>query len=112
MTITFPGRTIVGLWRTRTLSLDQKAQIAEDQDDQGERSKMLEDTEVTESILNLEDTKMSKIYTTEIPVNVSTFVVLFPSFISSLSFRDRLLQNLSFILLIEKMNFQMKECRA
>lgn len=68
MTITFPGRTIVGLWRTRTLSSDQKAQIAEDQE---ERSKMLEDTEVTESILNLEDTKMSKIYTTEIPVNVS-----------------------------------------
>ena len=71
MTITFPGRTIVGLWRTRTLSSDQQAQIAEDQDNQEERSKMLEDTEVTESILNLEDTKMSKIYTTEIPVNVS-----------------------------------------
>lgn len=68
MTITFPGRTIVGLWRTRTLSSDQKAQIAEDQE---ERFKMLEDTEVTESILNLEDRKMSKIYTTEIPVNVS-----------------------------------------
>lgn len=71
MTITFPGRTIVGLWRTRTPSSDQKTQIAEEQDDQEERSKMLEDTEVTESILNLEDTKMSRIYTTEIPVNVS-----------------------------------------
>lgn len=58
----------MGLWRTRALSPDQKAQIAEDLDDHEERSKMLEDTE---SILNLEDTKMSKVYTAEIPVNVS-----------------------------------------
>lgn len=67
-TNSFPGRTIVGLWRTRALSPDQKAQIVEDQDDYEERSKMVEDTEY---ILDLEDTKMSKVYTADIPMNVS-----------------------------------------
>ncbi|XP_040367988.1 C2 and GRAM domain-containing protein At5g50170 isoform X2 [Rosa chinensis] len=68
------SRMIVGLWRTRALSPDQKAQIAEDLDDHEERSKMLEDTE---SILNLEDTKMSKVYTAEIPVNTKSLMEMF-----------------------------------
>lgn len=61
----------MALWRTRTLTPDQKAQIAEeqeDQEDQEERSIMLEDAG---SVLDIEDVKMSKVYTAELPVNVS-----------------------------------------
>ncbi|KAL6181817.1 hypothetical protein ACLB2K_048466 [Fragaria x ananassa] len=68
------SRTIVGLWRTRALSPDQKAQIVEDQDDYEERSKMVEDTEY---ILDLEDTKMSKVYTADIPMNTKSLMEMF-----------------------------------
>lgn len=65
----------MGLWRTRTLSPDQKAQICEEHNDQDDRSTMLEDTE---SVLNLEDAKMSKVYTAELPINVSRQFCSFP----------------------------------
>jgi hypothetical protein len=61
-------RTIMALWRTRTLTPAQKAEIAEEQDDQEERSIMLEDAG---PILNVEDAKMSKVYSAELPINVS-----------------------------------------
>ncbi|CAB4311102.1 unnamed protein product [Prunus armeniaca] len=67
-------RTIMGLWRTRTLSPDQKAQISEEHNDQEDRSTMLEDTE---SILNLEDAKMSKVYTAELPINTKSLMEMF-----------------------------------
>lgn len=47
---------------------DQKAQIAEEQEDQEERSIMLEDAG---SVLDIEDVKMSNVFTAELPVNVS-----------------------------------------
>ncbi|XP_050376095.1 C2 and GRAM domain-containing protein At5g50170 [Argentina anserina] len=71
------SRTIVGLWRTRALSPDRKAQIAEDQDDYEERLKTLEDSQDTESILDLGDTKMSKVYTAQLPVNTDYLMEMF-----------------------------------
>lgn len=66
----------MGLWRTRTLCADQKTQIAEEHVDQEDIPMLLEDTE---SILNLEDAKMSKVYTAELPINVSCWLSsLFP----------------------------------
>lgn len=66
----------MGLWRMRTLSADQKTQIAEGHFDQKDIPIMLEDTE---SILNLEYEKMSKVYTAELPINVSCWLSsLFP----------------------------------
>ncbi|XP_021801704.1 C2 and GRAM domain-containing protein At5g50170 [Prunus avium] len=67
-------RTIMVLWRTRTLSPDQKAQISEEHNNQEDRSTMLEDTE---SILNLEDVKMSKVYTAELPINTRSLMEMF-----------------------------------
>ncbi|KAM1340054.1 hypothetical protein ACFX2H_038503 [Malus domestica] len=68
------SRTIMGLWRTRTLSADQKTQIAEEHFDQEDIPIMLEDTE---SIFNLEDAKMSKVYTAELPINTKSLMEIF-----------------------------------
>ena len=53
------------------LTPDQKAQIAEDQDDQEERSVMIEDTDY---VLDVGDAMMSQIYSAELPINVSSLV--------------------------------------
>lgn len=58
----------MALWRTRTLNSDQKAQIAEEQQD-GEVS-MLEDAGL---LLDTEDAKMSRVCVAELPINVSHF---------------------------------------
>lgn len=58
----------MALWRTRTLTAEQKAQIAEEQEDQEERSIMVDDNEI---VLDAEEAKMSKIYGAELPINVS-----------------------------------------
>lgn len=67
------NRTITALWRTRTLEPDQKARIAEEQlhDDADDDAKpfLLEDAA---SYLVIEDVKMTKVYTIELPINVST----------------------------------------
>ena len=57
----------MALWKTRTLSPEQKAEIAEEQQEQGGKSTVPD--EDFASIV--EDVKMSKIYSAEIPVNVS-----------------------------------------
>lgn len=64
------GRTIMALWRTRTLTPEQKAQIAEEQEDQEEKSIMVEENEI---ILDAEDAKMSKVYGAELPIDVSDY---------------------------------------
>lgn len=60
----------MALWRTRTLTPEQKAQIAEEQEDQEEKSIMVEENEI---ILDAEDAKMSKVYGAELPINVSDY---------------------------------------
>lgn len=57
----------MALWKTRTLSPEQKAEIAEEQQEQDGKSTVPD--EDFASIV--EDVKMSKIYSAEIPVNVS-----------------------------------------
>lgn len=58
----------MALWRTRTLTPDQKAQIAEEQQDR--EVSMLEDAG---SLLDVEDAKMSRVCVAELPINVSHF---------------------------------------
>lgn len=58
----------MALWRTRTLTSDQKAQISEEQEDQDDTSIMLEDAG---SFPDVEDAKLSKVFTAELPINVS-----------------------------------------
>ncbi|KAL5544117.1 hypothetical protein UlMin_007901 [Ulmus minor] len=65
------SRIITALWRTRTLTPDQKAQIAEEQEDQEERSIMLDDTGC---IIDVEEAKMSKVYTAELSCNIKSFM--------------------------------------
>lgn len=61
-------RTIMALWRTRTLDPDQKAQIAEEQLHDDGKPFPIEDME---SYLVVEDVKTTKVYTVELPMNVS-----------------------------------------
>jgi hypothetical protein len=78
----------MALWRTRTLTPVQKTQIAEEQEDQDERSIMLEDAG---PILDVEDAKMSKVYSAELPINVSCQYSSYLCFIVSLSIQEGLL---------------------
>ncbi|KAJ8772275.1 hypothetical protein K2173_027452 [Erythroxylum novogranatense] len=67
------SRTIMALWRTRTLTPEQKVQIAEEQEQEQDlegRPIMLEDSDV-------EDTTMSKIYSVELPVNIKALMGMF-----------------------------------
>lgn len=59
----------MALWRTRTLEPDQKARIAEEQLNDDGKPFLLEDTG---SYLVVEDVKMTKVYTEELPMNVRT----------------------------------------
>lgn len=58
----------MALWRTRTLTPEQKAQIAEEQGDQEESFFMLDNSG---PIQEIEDTKMSRLFSAEFPVSVS-----------------------------------------
>lgn len=58
----------MALWRTRALPPDQKEQIVEEQLEKDEKLAMSEDTS---SYLVVEDVQMSKVYSAELPVNVS-----------------------------------------
>ncbi|KAG6389245.1 hypothetical protein SASPL_150709 [Salvia splendens] len=73
------SRTIMALWRTRTLEPDQKARIAEEQlqdDEDGNDVKplLLEDTP---SYLVAEDVKMTKVYSIELPLNPKSLMEMF-----------------------------------
>ncbi|XP_011651740.1 C2 and GRAM domain-containing protein At5g50170 isoform X1 [Cucumis sativus] len=68
------SRTIIGMWRTRTSTLDQKAQVAEMSNDSEERSVLVEDMEC---FLDVEDTKMSKLYVAELPINIKSLMEFF-----------------------------------
>ncbi|KAL0356246.1 UNVERIFIED_CONTAM: C2 and GRAM domain-containing protein [Sesamum radiatum] len=68
------SRTIMALWRTRTLEPDQKAQIAEEQLDEDGKPCLLEDTG---SYLVVEDVKMTKVYTMELPMNLKSLMKMF-----------------------------------
>lgn len=58
----------MALWRTRTLDPDQKARIAEEQLHDDGKPFLVEDTG---SYLGVEDVNMTKVYTVELPMNVS-----------------------------------------
>lgn len=58
----------MALWRTRTLTPEQKAQIADEQQDEDGSSLLLKDPG---SVFNVEEAKMSKVYSAELPIDVS-----------------------------------------
>ncbi|XP_030531148.2 C2 and GRAM domain-containing protein At5g50170 [Rhodamnia argentea] len=67
------SRTIVALWRTRVMTPEQTEQIAKEQHDQ-ESSSVLDDAA---AILDTEDADMSKIYSAELPIAMSSLMELF-----------------------------------
>ncbi|XP_071703726.1 C2 and GRAM domain-containing protein At5g50170 [Rutidosis leptorrhynchoides] len=79
------SRTIMALWRTRTSIPDQKATSFDDQQEQDKTVTFQDQEEQDEncsceditSHLVVEDSKMSKIYSTELPLNVESMMELF-----------------------------------
>ncbi|KAF7127666.1 hypothetical protein RHSIM_Rhsim11G0055300 [Rhododendron simsii] len=68
------SRTIMALWRTRTLTPDQKAQIAEEQQEEEGKSVLLEDNG---SCLVIEDANMSRVYSIELAVDMKSLMEMF-----------------------------------
>ncbi|XP_058189873.1 C2 and GRAM domain-containing protein At5g50170 isoform X4 [Rhododendron vialii] len=68
------SRTIMALWRTRTLTPDQKAQIAEEQQEEDGKSVLLEDNG---SCLVIEDANMSRVYSVELAVDMKSLMEMF-----------------------------------
>ncbi|KAL3642319.1 hypothetical protein CASFOL_013134 [Castilleja foliolosa] len=68
------SRTIIALWRTRTLEPDQKAEIADEQVDGDDKPLSIEDTG---SYLVVEDAKMTKVHTIELPLNPKSLMKMF-----------------------------------
>lgn len=71
------NRTIMALWKTRTISVDEKAEIADEQQEQD--GKCICPDDIASSLI-IEDTNMTKVYSAEIPANVSCHTFLVHSF--------------------------------
>lgn len=73
-------RTITALWRTRTLAPDERAKIAEEQEQEQEQEQ--QDADDTPALVEdsgpysiIEDTKLSKVLTVELPIKVKLFII-------------------------------------
>ncbi|XP_048328980.2 C2 and GRAM domain-containing protein At5g50170 isoform X2 [Ziziphus jujuba] len=66
-------RIIMSMWRTRNLTPEQKAQLAEEQEDQ-ESFVMLDNSG---PIQDLEDAKMTRVYSAELPFTMNSMVEIF-----------------------------------
>lgn len=73
-TLLYCSRTIIALWRTRALPLDQKEQIVEEQLEKDEKLALSEEAA---SYLVVEDVQMSKVYSAELPIHVSFSILHF-----------------------------------
>lgn len=58
----------MALWRSRTLNIEQRAKLEEDQQNQGLSSVQIEDTEI---VLNFGDINLSEAYSSEVSLHVS-----------------------------------------
>ncbi|KAK3037534.1 hypothetical protein RJ639_030342 [Escallonia herrerae] len=68
------SRTIMALWRTRTLTSDQNIELEEEQQEQDGKSCPAEDFGFC---LAVEDAKTSKVYSAELPVNIESLMEMF-----------------------------------
>ncbi|KAF5730889.1 C2 and GRAM domain-containing protein [Tripterygium wilfordii] len=69
------SRTIMALWRTRTLAPEEWAQIAKEQQDEEESSIGVEDA--GSFLFEVEDAKISKVYATKLPMNIKSLMEMF-----------------------------------
>ncbi|EOA12464.1 hypothetical protein CARUB_v10025800mg [Capsella rubella] len=68
------SRTIMALWKTRTLSVDHRAQIAEEEQDVSDPFLLPEDVAV---VSDSDALKMSKVYTRDLPCDVELVMKIF-----------------------------------
>jgi hypothetical protein len=63
----FLCRTIIGLWKTKSSAIEQRAKLEEDEEDES-----YEDLDDVQSVLSIGDVNLSKEYTVEHPIDVSS----------------------------------------
>ncbi|VVB15527.1 unnamed protein product [Arabis nemorensis] len=68
------SRTIMALWKTRTLSVDHRAQIAEEEQDVADPFLLPNDVAV---VSDADASKMSKVYTCDLPCDVELVMKIF-----------------------------------
>ncbi|XP_008777790.2 C2 and GRAM domain-containing protein At5g50170 [Phoenix dactylifera] len=68
------SRTIMALWRTRALNIEQRAKMEEDQQNHALRSVQIEDSE---TLLKFEDINFSEAYSSEVPLHANLLMELF-----------------------------------
>ncbi|KAJ0989007.1 hypothetical protein J5N97_007363 [Dioscorea zingiberensis] len=69
-----PSRTIMALWRTRTLTSEQEAKLEEDHLCQGEKSPQIDNAD---SASCSEDNNLSKCFQTEVPLQMALLMEIF-----------------------------------
>ncbi|XP_050225248.1 C2 and GRAM domain-containing protein At5g50170 [Mercurialis annua] len=69
------SRTIMALWRTRMLTPEQKAEVAEEQQLDQEESPIT--PEDSASLMVVEEAKMSRAYSAELPVSIKSVMKMF-----------------------------------
>ncbi|KAK9117298.1 hypothetical protein Sjap_016245 [Stephania japonica] len=67
-------RIILALWRTRSMSAEQKSEIGDNELDQDEENVQIEDSE---SLLGLEDANTLKIYSADLPIRIENLMEMF-----------------------------------
>ncbi|KAI3942052.1 hypothetical protein MKW92_001768 [Papaver armeniacum] len=70
------SRTITALWRTKTLTPEQKGKMAEDHQDQDGKTIQIEDTGPFLGVED-DDANMSKVYSSELPVKITSLMQIF-----------------------------------
>ncbi|KAL5718136.1 hypothetical protein ACHQM5_011072 [Ranunculus cassubicifolius] len=68
------SRTIMALWRTRTLNPDQREELVEYQQEQDGRHVQIDDSGL---FVDAEEAALSKVYSAELPVNIKSLMELF-----------------------------------
>ncbi|KAK1683759.1 hypothetical protein QYE76_044607 [Lolium multiflorum] len=66
------SRTIIGLWKTKSSAVEQRAKLEEDQDDEG-----YDDLDDVQSLLSIGDVNLSREYTVEHPIDANLLMGVF-----------------------------------
>jgi hypothetical protein len=77
------SRTIIGLWKTKSSAIEQRAKMEEDQEEDFSSV----DLDDVHAVLSIGDVPLSKAYTLEHPIDVRSLCLLLPLFLTGL---DRL----------------------
>lgn len=73
------SKTIIGLWKTKSSAIEQRAKMEEDQ----EEDVSSVDLDDVHAVLSIGDVPLSKEYTLELPIDVRSLCLLLPLFLTA-----------------------------